>query len=117
MATIDKKVELELSPADIMRAIRALNREKRDELTLEIQQLLLNEGMNEGTDALDFVQAVLPPEVEEPELWLKPPPHTPEGDREALAAVDDFCGMFPITNLELARWLAESSELSLLGND
>ncbi len=42
-----------------------------------------------------------------------PPPFTPEGDQEALAAVDDFCGMFPIADPELARWLAESDELSI----
>jgi hypothetical protein len=111
VATIVKEVELKLTPTDIVRAIRAFTRRERDELMLEVQRLL-NE---EDTDVLDFVKAVLPPEVGEREQWPEPPPPTPEGDQEALAAVDDFCGMFPISDPELARWLAEGSELSIFG--
>lgn len=109
MATIVKEVELELTPADIVRAIRTLSREERDELLLEVQRLLIEKDM----DVLDFAKAILPPEVEEIELRLEPPPPTPEGDLEALAAVEDFSGMFPISDPELARWLAESDEVGI----
>lgn len=106
MATIVKDVELELTPADIVRAIRALRRGEQDELMREVQRLLIEED----TDVLDFVQAALPPEVGERKRWLESLPPTTEGDQAALGAVDDFCGMFPISDPELGHWLAERSE-------
>lgn len=111
MTTIVKEVQLELTPRDIVGAIRALSREERDELILEIQRLLIEQD----TDVLDFISFILPPALAEPEPQPESPPPTPEGDREALAAVDDFCGMFPISDLELARWIAESEEAGLFG--
>ena len=43
----------------------------------------------------------------------KPPPPTPEGDRVALAALDALHGLFPITDPEVGRWVAESEEAAL----
>lgn len=111
MTTIVKEVELKLTPTDIVQAIRALSREEQDELLLEIQRWLIEED----TDVLDLVTSVPLPGLVELETELKPPPPTQEGDREALAAVDDFCGMFPITDPELARWIAESDEAGIFG--
>jgi hypothetical protein len=111
VTTIVKEVQLELTPTDIVRAIRALSREEHDELILEIQRLLIEQD----TDVLDLVPFVLLPGAAEPEPRPELPPDTPEGDREALAAVDDFCEMFPISDLELARWIAESEEAGLFG--
>ena len=41
------------------------------------------------------------------------PPRTPEGDREALAAVDRMVTMFPSLDEETARYIAESDQLVL----
>ena len=44
------------------------------------------------------------------------PPHTPEGDDTARAALRRMRGVIPITDPELARWLTESPELSIYGS-
>ncbi|MGD8624188.1 MAG: hypothetical protein PVF47_05940 [Anaerolineae bacterium] len=44
------------------------------------------------------------------------PPLTEEGDEIARAALKRMRGVIPITDPELARWLAESPELSLYGS-
>jgi len=106
VATITKEVEPKLTLTDIVQAIRALSRQERDELLLQIQRLLIEED----ADVL-----VSLPELTQLETELKPPPPTQEGDREALAAVDDFCGMFPISDPELARWIADSDEAGIFG--
>jgi len=56
------------------------------------------------------------------ELWPEEPPPTPEGDLEALAAVERIRSMFPPLDVETARYIAESEELALdykflLGDD
>lgn len=57
---------------------------------------------------LAHLRANLEPHPEEP-------PRTPEGNRIALAAVERMAGMIPISDPELARWLAESPEASIWG--
>ncbi len=44
------------------------------------------------------------------------PPPTLEGDDIARAALERMRGVIPITDPELARWLAESPELSIYGS-
>ncbi|MEJ2211200.1 MAG: hypothetical protein P8129_19465 [Anaerolineae bacterium] len=44
------------------------------------------------------------------------PPPTEEGDELARAALKRMRGVIPITDPELARWLAESPELSIYGS-
>jgi hypothetical protein len=44
------------------------------------------------------------------------PPPTPEGDEIARAALKRMRGVIPIADPELARWLAESPELSIYGS-
>jgi len=47
------------------------------------------------------------------EPWPEEPPRTPEGDLEALAAVERIGAMFPPLDDETARYIAESEELAL----
>ncbi len=47
------------------------------------------------------------------EPWSEEPPLTPEGDQEALAAVERIRTMFPPLDTETARYIAESEELAL----
>lgn len=47
------------------------------------------------------------------EPWPQEPPPTPEGDLEALAAVERIRTMFPPLDEETARYIAESEELAL----
>jgi PHD/YefM family antitoxin component YafN of YafNO toxin-antitoxin module len=47
------------------------------------------------------------------EPWPEEPPPTPEGDQEALAAVERIGTMFPPLDAETARYIAESEELAL----
>lgn len=49
--------------------------------------------------------------VEEP--WPEEPLPTPEGDLEALAAVERIRTMFPPLDAETAQYIAESEELAL----
>jgi hypothetical protein len=49
--------------------------------------------------------------LEEP--WPEEPPPTPEGDQEALAAVERIRTMFPPVDAETGRYIAESLELVL----
>ena len=49
--------------------------------------------------------------LEEP--WPEEPPPTPEGDQEALAAVERIRNMFAPLDAETARYIAESDELAL----
>jgi hypothetical protein len=44
------------------------------------------------------------------------PPLTPEGDEIARAALKRMRGVIPITDPELARWIAESPEASIYGS-
>lgn len=50
------------------------------------------------------------------EPLLEEPPPTPEGDEIAREALKRMRGVIPITDPELARWLAESPELSIYGS-
>ena len=54
MSAIVKEVQLELTPTDIVRAIRAFSREERDELILEIQRLLIEQDtLEDREDEMD----------------------------------------------------------------
>ena len=81
-------------------------------MQFEIQATLFLEDV----DLSGFIELfAMPPygEAVEPgdrEPLPEEPPPTPEGDRIALEAVERMAGMFPITDPELGRWLAESDE-------
>ena len=115
MSTITR--EIELTPADVVQALRRFGPEEWQELQLQIQATLLLEEV----DLSGFVELFTLPsysEAVEPgegEPLLEEPPPTPEGDRIALEAVERMAGMFPITDPELGRWLAESPDLSRYG--
>ena len=47
------------------------------------------------------------------EPWPQEPPPTPEGDQEALAAVERIRTMFPQLDGKTAQYFAESEELAL----
>lgn len=112
MPTIPR--EIELTPADVVQVLRGFGREEWEELQFEIQASLFLENVD--VSELEELFA-LPPHgehVEPPEEEGEPPP-TPEGDRIALEAVERMAGLFPITDPDLGRWLAESPDLSLYG--
>ena len=115
MPTITR--EIELTPADVVQALRGFSREEWQELQFEIQASLFLEdvdlsGLVELFALPSYSEAVEPGEGEP--LPEEPPP-TPEGDRIALEAVERMAGIFPITDPELGRWLAESPDLSRYG--
>lgn len=115
MPTITR--EIELTPADVAQVLRGFGREEWEELQFEIQATLFLEDI----DLSGFVELFALPlygeavESGEREPLPEEPPPTPEGDRIALEAVERMAGMFPITNPELGRWLAESPDLSRYG--
>jgi len=114
MSTITR--EIELTPADVVRVLRGFSREEWQELQFEIQASLFLEDIDLsglGLFALPLYSGAVEPGEREP-LPEEPPP-TPEGDRIALEAVERMAGMFPITNPELGRLLAESPDLSRYG--
>ncbi len=71
--------------------------------------------------ALTAERPVPDSEEEIPEFWKmayavpipEPPPPTPEGDRMALAALDELHGLFPIADPAVGRWIAESEEAAI----
>ncbi|MDH7485931.1 MAG: hypothetical protein QHJ81_06605 [Anaerolineae bacterium] len=93
MTIITKQVEL--TPRDVIEALRGFEQK-------------------EWAEVLAFLEAEAPDIRPRPaplgELEPHPeePPRTPEGNRIALAAVERMAGMIPISDPELARWLAES---------
>jgi hypothetical protein len=117
MPTITR--EIELTPADVVQVLRGFGREEWQELQFEIQASLFLEDV----DVSELVElfALLPysepvePCKEEWEPLPEEPPPTPEGDRIALEAVERMAGIFPITDPDLGRWLAESPDLSPYG--
>ena len=100
MSVITKQIEL--TPQDVIEALRSFEEEGWAEVLtfLEAERPLSRFGFA----SLDE----LGPHPEEP-------PRTPEGNQIALAAVERMAGMIPISDPELARWLAESPELSIYG--
>jgi hypothetical protein len=100
MSVITKQIEL--TPRDVIEALRSLGEEGWAEVLtfLETERPL----SRFGSASLDELE----PHPEEP-------PRTPEGNQIALAAVERMAGMIPISDPELARWLAESPELSIYG--
>lgn len=98
MSVITKQIEL--TPHDVIEAVKGFSDEEREQvLALLVQEL---PTLQPNFDLLDTLE----PHSEEP-------PRTPEGDKIALAAVERMAGMIPISDPELARWLAESPELSI----
>jgi len=81
------------------RKAAVINLEEWGELWDEFARLLALESRED-------VQEALPVE----------PPLTPEGDEIARAALKRMRGVIPITDPALARWLAESPELSIYGS-
>ena len=102
MVTITK--DIALTPADVAEALRRFSPEEQ----AETRALLGDDGDFE--DELPF-WAYVPP----PEPLPEPPPPTPEGDRIAREAARRLNGLFPVTDPELGRWLAESPDLSIYG--
>jgi len=100
MSVITKQIEL--TPRDVIEALRSFAEEEWAEVLtfLEAERPLLRSA----SSPLDELE----PHPEEP-------PRTPEGNQIALAAVERMAGMIPISDPELARWLAESPELSIYG--
>ena len=100
MSVITKQIEL--TPHDVIEALRSFEEEE----WAEVLTFLEAEGplSRFGSASLDELE----PHPEEP-------PRTPEGNQIALAAVERMAGMIPISDPELARWLAESPELSIYG--
>lgn len=100
MSVITKQIEL--TPRDVVEALRSFEEE-------------------EWTTVLTFLKAEGPlsrfglASLDELEPHPEEPPRTPEGNQIALAAVERMAGMIPISDPELARWLAESPELSIYG--
>jgi hypothetical protein len=100
MTVITKRIEL--TPQDIIEALRSFEEE-------------------EWAEVLTFLEAerplsrFAPVSLDELEPHPEEPPRTPEGNQIALAAVERMAGMIPISDPELARWLAESPEASIYG--
>jgi hypothetical protein len=121
--------EIQLTPDDIVQAVRAFGPDELADLRQRLQEHdLLAELTKSGdiskqyipkTPALD--QDAPASDEEIPEFWKladveplpEPPPPTPEGDEIALAALDEICRLPPITNPKLGRWVAESEELAI----
>lgn len=114
MPTITKQIEL--TPVDVVQALRGFDSDEWRELQFEIQASLFLENV----DVIRFAELLALPPYSEPgeageeeeEPLPEEPPHTPEGDRIALEAVERMAGSIPITDPELGRWIAESPELS-----
>jgi hypothetical protein len=100
MSVITKQINL--TSQDVIEALRNFTEED----WAEVIAFLESEAPISwrGTLSLDELE----PHPEEP-------PRTPEGNQIALAAVERMAGMIPISDPELARWLAESPELSIYG--
>jgi len=100
MSVITKQIEL--TPRDVIEALRGFDEE-------------------EWAEVLAFLEAEVPDfrprpaSLDELEPHPEEPPRTPEGNKMAMAAVERMAGMIPISDPELARWLAESPELSIYG--
>ena len=100
MSVITKQIEL--TPQDVIEALRGFEEE-------------------EWAEVLAFLEAEVPDfrlrsvSLDELEPHPEEPPRTPEGNEIALAAVKRMAGMIPISDPELARWLAESPEASIYG--
>jgi len=94
--------QIELTPCDVIEALRSFAEE-------------------EWAEVLTFLEAerplsrFAPVSLGELEPHPEEPPRTPEGNQIALAAVERMAGMIPISDPELARWLAESPDLSIYG--
>ncbi len=114
MPTITKQIEL--TPVDVVQALRGFDSDEWRELQFEIQASLFLKNV----DVIRFAELLALPPYSEPdetgeekeEPLPEEPPHTPEGDRIALEAVERMAGMFPITDPELGRWIAASPDLS-----
>jgi len=100
MSVITKQIEL--TPEDVIEALRSFEEEEWGEVLafLEAERSLSRFG---------FIS------LDELEPHSEEPPRTPEGNQIALAAVERMAGMIPISDPELARWLAESPEASIWG--
>ncbi|OGO39846.1 MAG: hypothetical protein A2Z04_09620 [Chloroflexi bacterium RBG_16_57_9] len=98
MSVITKQIEL--TPQDVIEAVKGFREEEREQVLAFLVQELPT--LQPNFDLLDTLE----PHPEEP-------PRTPEGDKIALAAVERMAGMIPISDPELARWLAESPDLSI----
>ena len=100
MSVITKQIEL--TPRDVIEVLQGFEQQ-------------------EWTEVLAFLEAEVPDfrprpaPLDELEPHPEEPPRTPEGNKIALAAVERMAGMIPISDPELARWLAESPELSIYG--
>lgn len=130
MATIVKELKIRLTPADVARAMQAFGAAERTELRdllaaggdplveeiPEFWKLIDDEDVPPQPDYQipATYEEALPPGEPIPEFWLliedeeppEPPPPTPEGDKIALEAVEWIRGRLPITDPELAEWLA-----------
>ena len=98
MSVITKQIEL--TPQDIIEALRSFEEEE----WAEVLAFLEAEGL---------LPRSAPASLEELGPHPEEPPRTPEGNKIALAAVERMAGMIPISDPELGRWLAESPELSI----
>jgi hypothetical protein len=110
--------EIQLTPDDIVQAVRTLN---PDELT-DLCQRLRNHGLILDWAERSSVNKEMSAQEEDvPEFWKlidveslpEPPPPTPEGDKIALAALDKIHGLYPITDPKLGHWIAESQEVTI----
>ena len=94
--------QIELTPRDVIEALLGFEEEEWAEVLAFL-------------DAEGPLSRLGPAYLDELEPHPEEPPRTPEGNRIALAAVERMAGMIPISDPELARWLAESPELSIYG--
>ena len=100
MSVITKQIEL--GPQDVIEALRGFEEEEWGKVLAFLE-----------TEVPFF--RFSPASLDELEPHPEEPPRTPEGNQIALAAVERMAGMIPISDPELARWLAESPELSIYG--
>lgn len=111
MATIVKTVEVDVSltPVDVMKALLSFTSEDWHHLQLEVQRLLIEDGVK-VSHWFNF-----PPSDNLSNLsdLPTPPPATPEGDREALAAAEELFTLFNDLDPELARWGATNGDIRL----
>jgi len=116
--------EIELTPDDIVQAVRSFDPNEFDNLQHRLQaEGLFLERTRPPYWELSVVEDApeAPADDDEPAFWKlidteplpEPPPPTPEGDQIALAALDKIHGLFPITDPELGRWIAESEEVAI----
>ncbi len=105
MPTITR--EIDLTPTDMVQALRVFSQAEWQALKLEIQATLFLEDVDIG----EFTELLTWLYQEKLEPLPENPPPTPAGDQIALAAVERMAGSIPITDPDIGQWLAESSDL------